>query len=324
MLEKKRDDLPGLCEARSSGPSDEPRPPFSLGHILRDLLNNWHIIIVSVFFLVVLVSFYLWTANPEYTAELQVFPNSEVQEQLELGVGGFGSSLNPFRSSTVEEATVLERYLAAITSIGVAEELMAIPEVAHTAFVSQWGAEDQKWHPPGGAIASLKSFLYRFYGLPDWQPPDARDLSGYINRKVSITSFTAPGAAKAIGYVLSYSSKDPEFAQNFLTHLHREANRVVLQQERSRALERAAYLQDRLKQARTKDVVETLSELLIENERKLMMMVVDDSFAAMPLEPVRVSKLPTSPKPLLVLVLAIVLGFMAGAAIVLLRNVLRP
>ncbi|MBK1639538.1 hypothetical protein CKO24_10820 [Rhodothalassium salexigens DSM 2132] len=70
--------------------------------------------------------------------------------------------------------------------------------------------------------------------------------------------------------------------------------------------------------------METLSELLIENERKLMMMVVDDSFAAMPLEPVRVSKLPTSPKPLLVLVLAIVLGFMAGAAIVLLRNVLRP
>lgn len=322
MSNKFREEWPGVSQTQSGSPLVSGEPDISLTRLLRDLLASWYIIIAGVFFIVLLVSGYMWLVKPKYTAEIRVFPNSEIQEQLQFGAGGLTASLNPFRSSGVEEATVLERYIAAITSIGVAEKLMTMPEIVHTVFASQWDAAGQQWHPPGGLVASLKSVLRRAYGLPGWESPDARDLSGYIDRNVLVTAFTVKGSTKNIGYMLSYSSKDPVFAKRFLSQLHNEANLLVLQQERSRALERAAYLQERLEQARTKQVVETLSELLIENERKLMMMSIDDNFAAMPLEPVQVSKQPTSPKPLNLLFLAVVLGSVIGVGIVVIRNVL--
>ena len=82
------------------------------------------------------------------------------------------------------------------------------------------------------------------------------------------------------------------------------------------------FYQSKILTSRSREHREALAKLISAEDQKLMLASEGRHFVAEPLTCARISIDPTSPKSVLVLALALVLGGFAGAALVLIRSAL--
>lgn len=106
------------------------------------------------------------------------------------------------------------------------------------------------------------------------------DLAKYIKKRIKIDPIRATTMRR-----LSYDHPNKAFGVYFLHHVHRVTDSLIREKDRKEAGERIAYLKDAIEATRNPEHRRALTTLLLEQERKLMLVSIDAPYAASIIEP---------------------------------------
>lgn len=151
-----------------------------------------------------------------------------------------------------------------------------------------------------------------------WQARDEMSpalVSLYLRRNVRVEPIGLTGSRK-----ISFSHPDPQFAVKILTHLHTIADETIRQKSATETQERIAWLQKELAQSINPDHRAALTALLLAQERRRMLVSMDQPFAAELVEPPAATPKPDWPSKPLVLLGGIFVGMLAGFTFASLRR----
>ncbi len=250
-------------------------------------------------------------SRPIYHVEMAVIPAPAVTTQTPSGIGGALGSLFALSNGS-QGGTDYVRYQRLVTSPVVAQRMQDHRRILQRVFSAEWDDEHQRWVEPYSLKRSLFGWLYGFSHVPAWTPPDATALSNYLQNKfVLIPSPTSDLV------LVSMDGPDPEFSKLLLLTAHTEANNLLRDQVAQRAQQQVRYLEGKIQQTTVADYRAALLTLLSSQEKTLMMTQTGASFAAEIVNPPMSSSTPVSPRPLLSLGVAILVGIIAGCAIVI-------
>ena len=257
---------------------------------------------------------YLNIATPKYSATLRVSAASSggglggalgqlggiaAMAGLDLGKGS-GSAATPF-----------DLYLDKLRSHANAEELARDPAVMRHIFFREWNETERRWQEPDSLVHNLDKVVQNIAGQPrpPYQPPDADELTEYLADKLGVT------AAKPKDPPLTtivFEDRDPAFAAMLLNRVHSFADDAVRALALRRATENSRFLTGRLSITQNVDQQRSLSEILLDQERQIMMASSSVSFAATPSQPAVTSPEPVRPKVPTTIIAGLLLGALFG------------
>jgi uncharacterized protein involved in exopolysaccharide biosynthesis len=277
--------------------------------VLRQLRARIRLIGVFVVGAIVLALIHLHLATYTYTATLMVSPvtsSNDPTSRLQ-GLSGL-ASLAGVRMGTDAGTQSFLLYQQAIPSRDVADRLSMNPEIMHTVFRS-WDPATRQWKRPSGIASAVTGFIKAVIGIPtsEWSPPGGAELNDYIKRSVTVNK-----DADSPTVTITFKHRDPKFAVYMLHELDRAVDWKLRQNAIGRATEYVSYLENQLRSVTDTSIREALMATLIDQEKTKMMASATAPYAAQPFGMPSVSRRPTSPKPLLVLVLALMCGGLAG------------
>lgn len=144
---------------------------------------------------------------------------------------------------------------------------------------------------------------------------NAEKLSEYLKDRVKLASVGTTASKKLV-----YKHPDKEFGEYFLSGLHRISDNLIRQNIRTDAKARVEYLREAVQSLNNPDHRRTLTTLLMEQERLLMLVSIDQPYAASVIEPASSTVKPDWPNFYLVYIGFIFLGMMAGFFIGIFRR----
>jgi hypothetical protein len=284
-------------------------------HVVCLLWKGRLVIALTTVLAVFLAIIYLHIASYTYSTTLTLIPTQSQPREMTGQLGGLAAmaginlaaganTLSPF--SIYPEAAQTRQ-----VAVGILQDW---PELPQLIFSDQWDARAQTWHPPQSFKLSLIRFVKPFFGIPNypWRQPGAAELQQYIAQGVGI----AEDKKKSM-YTVTVQSADPDFSMKLLRALHRATDRELRRITLDRAQRYAAYLRNKLTTEQSSVIRDVLMQSLSEQETLIMMGSSSTDFAAQPLAPPESSTRPTSPIPVYVLLIAIMLGVFAGSGLVM-------
>ncbi len=262
----------------------------------------------------VLAIVYLNIATPKYSAIMRVSAASSggglggalgqlggiaAMAGLDLGKGA-SSAASPF-----------DLYLDKLRSHANAVEVARDPILMRHIFYKEWDATAGRWHAPDTLSYKLEQFLNDIAGRPriPYRPPGADELSEYLLEKVRITP---PKPKDPPLTSIYFEDRDPVIAAMLLNKVHGFADDSVRRLSLRRAIENSRFLTSRLQTTQNLDQKMRLSEILLEQERQIMMASSNVSYAATPSEPAVPSPEPVTPNVVATIVVGLLLGGLIG------------
>ena len=149
-------------------------------------------------------------------------------------------------------------------------------------------------------------------------PPNPKRLAIFINQNIQINKDKETGFLK----FTSETSK-PELILSIIIEATKASDEIMRQRYIDFSTEPLAFYKEKIRTARSREHREALAELIRQEEQKLMFASKGKYFTAEPYIEPTISLHPTSPRPLLVLVLSLVLGFTFGVVLVLIRHAIK-
>lgn len=218
---------------------------------------------------------------------------------LDLGKGA-GSAASPF-----------DLYVDKLRSHANAEVLARDPAVMRHIFYKEWNEAENRWQEPRNFILTLNRLMHSIAGQPlaPYQPPDADELSEYLHDKIGVTAAKPKDPPLTTIY---YEDRDPAFAAMLLNRAHSYADDAVRRIALRRANANSRFLTSRLAITQNVDQQRSLSEILLDQERQIMMASSSVSYAATPSEPAVPSPDPVSPKVPTTIIAGLLVGGLAG------------
>lgn len=270
---------------------------------------------------IALASIYLHGATYLYTVELRVIP----ARPSALG-GGKLSQLSGLASIAGvslpqdESSLSFAMYLEGLKSPDVAKVLAADPAILRTAFSNEWNAQQERFVEPRGPTSGLVSTAKSFLGAPNypWREPDAERLQDYLFRKIAVVQ-----NAKSPVVIIVTEDKDRAFGQLLLRRAHAASDDILRAKAYQRAKEHVDFLNSELQSATIGEHRAALAAALTEQIMQQMAASSTLPYAAEPFGQPSVSLRPTSPRPVIVLASAAILGLVAGASFVLIQRYRR-
>jgi len=264
-------------------------------------------------FAIILAMFTMATlagARPVYRVSMTVVPApSDPGTQSALPTSG---ALNAILGLGSGGNLNFLRYQRLLSSTVVAERLQEKYGMLQFVFSGSWDAKRKTWVPHRTFRDYLVGWLLTWSNLPTWTAPDVTALAKYLESQLIIV----PAATSDI-VTVSMDSGDVAFAKRVMLLAHEQANRVLRDQIAHRAQMQVAYLESKLNQTSVEDYRATLLNILGNQQKVLMLTQTDASYAAEILSPPVASPVPVSPRPLLGMFLAVLIGTLLGLAIVI-------
>lgn len=295
------------------------RDEIDLHDLLAGLWRRRWVVVACVTLGLAFSIVHLHRSTYRYTATLRVTPaqgDQSASNSRLSGLASLASTVGLGGQSTNGLSFVL--YTKGVGSRSVANQLAQRPEFMRRIFASEWDKKAQRYvEPKRGAIGSTVQKLKKLLGFPPfrWRAPDAGRLQEYIVSSVKVTE-----DADSPVVTLVYSHPDPRFAAKFLLEIHMLLDDDLRRKARERAADYVAYLSNQLRSAELVDQRAAIVQALSEQEKNLMMASSNLAFAAEPMDPIVTSLRPTSPRPLIVLILGLVFGAIVGVVIALAYN----
>lgn len=299
---------------------EQDASPVWLGSLLVLLRRRWWLVAGSVAFALAIALLWLRTAEYRYVAELQVVAAPTAGRDpgqagplsglaVLAGIGG-GEAATPYRL-----------YLEGLQSREVARRLALDDALMRSVFAKEWDASDRRWRDPAGPLERLGgSILAALAGRTSrWQAPDAARLHAWLQTNVGLQQ----EPRKSVGN-MSVLHRDPAFAARLLPLLDRTINEWLRERALTRTRSNIAYLQSRLPTIAVAEHRQALLATLDDQQTQLMQLGNPAAYAADRFGMAVVSPNPVSPKPLVVVLAAVVIGFMMGVLIVLVSGLVRP
>lgn len=278
--------------------------------IMRLWRRRW---LAPLFFVLTLVPaiMYLHTAQYKYLAELSVTPAEQSGPKIAGNLASLGSLVGV--DIGAQSTTAFGIFGYTVRSYPVAERLSQDPKIMRRVFERDW--DGTRWREPRSSLKPIINSIKSVVGAPvmPWRQPTAVDLQVYLEKEVAV----AEDKKKSL-LTFSYQNVDPQFARYLLLHAVVASDDFLRAKSLARASTYVAYLESRLGQIQVAEYRQTLAQALSGYENTRMMASSKASFAAEQFGDVWISNRPTTPKPIVVLGMAVAVGFIAWILIVLL------
>lgn len=281
--------------------------------------GKWLIVVVVVI-AVAFTMLSLRQSTPHYTARMVVAP---VEASSTSGAGGtISRTANALGLSNIlsgqDAVSPIGLYIETMRSVGLAESLQERHRLLQKLFPGIWSEERGEWAPPSSFRFRVTSRIKRWLNFPEWAPPSPSTLADFIRGNVRVNSLEEQGLKE-----ITFEYPDRAFALSLLRILHDGSDTKLKEAERERAKERLNYLNDQLRDVQVNDYRTVLVALLAREQQKMMLIQGNLPFAAEIVDPPSVSAAPTSPRPFLALVIAVITGTVGGIFLVLTIDVIR-
>ena len=282
--------------------------------------GKWLILFISCVSLA-LASFYLNGAVRKHTVSMTFKPVIEESSSPNLaGLGGLASlaGVSLPQSGSGDFAT----YRTLLRSQEVAERLIATTELLPEIFKNEWDAQNAQFREPSRGVlrqslSGLKSVLTGDE-KGDYIAPNPQRLSIFVEDTFALT------LDKETGFLtVSAESDDPELIVALIIAATEATDELMKERYIINAEQTLQFYQSKILTSRSREHREALAKLISAEDQKLMLTSEGRHFVAEPLTRATISMAPTSPKSVLVLALALMLGGCVGAAFVLIRSAVR-
>lgn len=290
--------------------------------LLETLWRGWWLLLAVVALCLLVTAVVLKLRTPVYTATMIVAPAdtdlgavSRLASELEQYAGLATLAQTPLK---LKRASEMERYAQLFGSTTLAERLQAEQGLLQIVFAEQWDAERQAWRAPSGLFAALEKAVLGFFGFPAWSEPDVTLLAEWLGNQITIQRLAGSALHR-----IEMDNPSPAFAVEVIGAAHRTADQIL----RETALEwigrQIAQIENEIALATSSTRREALQEMLVEQYQAQALLRTDQPYAAQIVVPAAASATPTSTSPILILVLAAVVGVILGVFLVFLRDALR-
>jgi uncharacterized protein involved in exopolysaccharide biosynthesis len=256
---------------------------------------------------------FLGITTYRYTATLIVTPTKTEMAQLPGNMSGL-AAIAGFSLPGAGGVNDFNLYLVAMQSRQVAAELAKDQKIMQRLFASQYDIPTKKWRRRSDFVAdfSLTSKLLLRVPGADWRQPDGADLQKFIQENVKVSSDRKSNITN-----LSVDHEDPEFAARLITDLHEKTDAVLRRRALARADQAIEYLEKQLSHVQLAEHRQALAAILGEQEKSRMLASSAAPYAAQPFGAAVVSSRPTSPQPIIVLVVGLVGGMITSMVMML-------
>ncbi|MDB4017189.1 Wzz/FepE/Etk N-terminal domain-containing protein [Amylibacter sp.] len=277
-----------------------------------------YIILVSLIS-VFITSFNLQSAERKYTVEYNLKPVSEMKRPS----SNFSNiaSLAGFQLPTNSNSDfIIFRQL--ITSSEVSEIIFENKKIIRDIFGSEWDEALNNYSRPSKSkiqifVSDVKKLLTGNIEV-NYMPPNPRRLAKFINQNIQI------GEDKETGFLeFTSETSSPKLILSLMIEATKVSDKIMRQRYIDFSAEPLAFYKQKLSTARSREHREALAELIGEQEKKLMFASRGKYFIAEPYINPTISSYPTSPKPKLMLILSLVLGFFIGSALIIIRYAIK-
>jgi hypothetical protein len=282
--------------------------------------GKWLILSISCVSLA-LASLYLNGAVRKHTVSMTFKPVIEESSGPNLaGLGGLASlaGVSLPQSGSGDFAT----YRTLLRSQEVAERVIATTELLPAIFKNEWDAQNAQFREPSRGVlrqslSGLKSVLTGDE-KGDYIAPNPQRLSIFVEDTFALT------LDKETGFLtVSAESDDPELIVALIIAATEATDELMKERYIINAEQTLQFYQSKILISRSREHREALAKLISAEDQKLMLTSEGRHFVAEPLTRATISMAPTSPKSVLVLALALMLGGCVGAAFVLIRSAVR-
>ena len=287
------------------------------------LRRGWWIIATTCLVALLLAVIYLRTATYSYTATMIVTPaQNSGMDGLSSRLGSLGGLASAVGVSLPDGAGggTFKLYIEGLRSYDIARILASDPMLLHRLYPRKWNPVTRQWRRPEGLLVDSARAAKAVLGVPDvpWRAPDAAQLQILIDKRVSVE--VNPRSPVA---TITFDDEDPAFARLFLERLHATVDGLLRRRTLLRTNDYIAYLTGRLRVSDLPEQKQSIVQTLADQERLRMAVSSSRPFAAEVFSGPAASSRPTSPMPVKVLVIALVVGIGLGTAIVLRRGTRR-
>lgn len=305
----------GRYAEEALGDADASLGEVEGAYLVREVVLGWRLLAWLVGAAIVLSILLLAVLPRSYTATVIIQPSSQAMQTPGSTLASVGLKLGGLGESSV---TPYARFMQTLDSYAVAEALQRKYGVLQKLYPSRWDAGNKTWKPQWGVVHALKTGvkLLLFYPIND--TPGTQDIVDYIHRHLRVID-NPDSAIREI----DFDAKDPAFARWFLGCLIDESDRVIRNDIRQTTSAYVDYLITTMSQTSSPDLKEALTTLMVEQERKRMMIAGNLPYAITVIDGPFVSRSPTSPKPALVLALNVLAAVLIGMVILITRAVRR-
>ncbi|HEU0162383.1 MAG TPA: hypothetical protein VFQ69_08275 [Rhizomicrobium sp.] len=285
---------------------------FNLRYLLNALRAGWATLAVFMGVSVIFTLVTLANTPATYRVQMLVLPAPSDQTQSgSTGSGALGALLGIGPGAQSGGSYI--RYQRLMGSPAVAERLQQKYRLLQYIFSDRWDEERETWRPaPATLRGILLGWLFDLAHVPMSPPPDTTMLADYIAAQVQILPSQTTDVVN-----VSMTSRNVAFAKRIMLLAHEQTNAVLRDQVARRARQQVDYLQAKLAQTSVADYRATLLALLSAQEKTLMLTQTDASFAAEIVSPPTASATPVSPRPILSMAVAVLVGGLAGALLVI-------
>lgn len=286
---------------------------MALRDLIADLLAHRKTILTSVGVTFAIGVFFLATAPIKYTAYVVLAPLEE-RSNLSASSEGILSTIGLNVGS--QKFSPFDHFIETLTSAKLAEKLNRDMQFSQRIF--SYDKEDKEFVRSKSPVALVRYLVNWLFGQPGWQPPKNYDLARYLKSQIGFET-----ERKAASVTITYEHRSPEFAREFLSLVTTKADEILRSEEKAMNTARHGYLEQKLQTEPRQINRSMVAQLLLDAEQRLMLANVDPMFGARIIDgPISSSK-PSSPNILRGLIISLVLGFMVGIALVVIRILVK-
>jgi len=220
--------------------------------------------------------FSIWMTPPTYNVSIGLLPTDSAND---IDVGGGGSTLSALAGLIGMgggPVPKFNRFVASLNSTSVAKIMDRKYDMICRTYLGACDLKTHQWKKQTGFDVWMERVMSQIAHLPDPDSPrTAKDLANYTEANVVITSDRITHVL-----MLSMESRDPKFATFYLQALVQATNDFIRQEDRSTIQPYVDYLNKKLSTSLNVAQRDALSNILLDQERRLMLSSVSVPYAA--------------------------------------------
>jgi hypothetical protein len=253
----------------------------------------------------------LFLTTPTYEAVMIVGPTpANARSSISDLVPSSALSLlgmSPLSSSARNDYQVFRELLA---SEEVAGALLRRPGFKENVLTDLWNPAEHKWREGRGLTAALSGVLHGVLGVKDVRTDRSR-VAEYLDRTVIDVPMERTGFDR-----ITVDNRNPAVARALLTAVYQADDDYLRHLRAARLEDYLGYLRGQLSSASNEAERAALINLIVDQERELMLVRSGQPFAAELVRSPAVENRPVAPRPFQWLLIALLGGAVAASTIV--------
>ena len=290
---------------------------IDLSKFFTILLKSKMILVLSLLIAILFASLYLRTADSKYTVvyKLKDVSQSNAAPSSSLGALAAISGI-PLPNNTAADVNIFKEL---IYSIEVSKKVIENKELTRKIFINEWDSDIASYtEVKKSTFSEYKSLVKSIItgkSPRKYVSPNAKRLSLFIKKNIQLSQDKKTGFLR-----MSSETSSPETILLLMLEIANNSDDILREKYKNFSIIPLEFYKLKLNASRAREHRQALAQLISKEEQKLMLASSGKYFAVEPITKPEISLNPTSPKPVSVLLIAILSGLMLGTFFALVRH----